>query len=92
MPQLPYTFIVTPMAETKFQEVESAVRQSEGSEFKNTSATHGSVHTKDVDFDYDYDPNNVRLTITVTSANDFLAKHVSDSVIESHIRDLISKA
>lgn len=90
MPNLPYKFTVTPVTPLKFQELESAVRDNGGT-VTIKSATTGIVHTNDIDFEFDFDPDNVNLSINVTSANDFLARHVSNETIEKHVRDLIAK-
>lgn len=91
MPNLPYKFVVTPLPLDKYEAILAALKEHQGATVTPFGLDFGEAHTQDVDFSYEYDGNS-RLTITVTAANTFLARHVSDETIESHVRSLIQKA
>lgn len=54
-----------------------------------STPTSGTVKTKDVTLGFAY--NEGTLVVTMLQANSFLARHASDSTIESHISQLLTK-
>lgn len=81
------TIALTP---EQYATLQSKLATAPGITVSVESPTQGSVSQHDIDFTYNYN-GSTSLDIEVTQKKSFLARHASDSMIDSHIQNTVEE-